>query len=91
MAAIVAMTFTPDGRGHCLYHEAIDLHELGTLECRRASRVEFSTSTQEWEVRLPDEEETLFSSTSRQKCLDWERDYFDRQSMPTGHRQHEGR
>ncbi|MFO7821782.1 MAG: hypothetical protein R6V56_07015 [Lentisphaeria bacterium] len=35
------LTIDPDGTGHCLYGERIDLQTLGTLECRRASHIEF--------------------------------------------------
>ena len=73
MQELASITITPDGDAHCLYHEAIDLHALGRLECRRASQVEFNTGTQQWEVSLPDSDQPVFSSPSRQACLDWER------------------
>ncbi len=71
------LTFTPDGTGHCLYAETINLRTLGSLACRRASLVEFSEPLQEWQVKTPDRRRTLFSSPSRQTCLDWERDHLD--------------
>ena len=74
MQELASITFTPDGNGRCLYHEAIDLHALGRLECRRASRVEFNAGTQRWEVSLPGSDQPVFSSPSRRACLDWERD-----------------
>ena len=72
----VAMTFTPDGTGHCLYHEEIDLQSIGALECTRASHVEFNPGTQRWEVILPGEDRAVFSAPSRQVCLDWEREHL---------------
>jgi hypothetical protein len=72
----ISMTFTPDGTGHCLYHEEIDLHELGSLECTRASNVEFDPGTQCWAVTLPGADRAMFSSPSRQACLDWEREHL---------------
>ena len=72
MANLATITFTADGTGHCLYHEAIDLHELGPLEITRASCVEFNEKRQEWEIKLPRDSTVLFSSPSRKRCLDWE-------------------
>ena len=71
------LTFAPDGTGHCLYDETIDLHRLGTLSCRRASLVEFDETLQQWRVKSVDGGRTLFKSPSRQACLDWERDHLD--------------
>ena len=73
MQELASITFAADGNAHCLYHEAIDLHVLGRLECRRASQVEFNAESQQWEVSLPDSDEPVFSSPNRQACLDWER------------------
>jgi hypothetical protein len=46
------ITFALDGTAHCLWTEAVPLQELGVLDVRRASQVEFNPSKQEWEVRL---------------------------------------
>lgn len=70
------LTFTDDGLGHCLYGEAIDLHALGRLTCRRASHVEFNENTQKWQVLTADRSGTLFGSESRQACLDWEKEHL---------------
>ena len=77
MQEIAVIAFIPDGTGHCLYHEAIDLHTIGMLTCRRASRIEFNAGTQEWEVRPAESERALFSSPSRKTCLEWEREHLD--------------
>jgi hypothetical protein len=74
----VAITFTPDGTGHALYTEAIDLAAIGALSIQRATNIEFDNSTQYWRVRDPTGF-PLFNSPSRQKCLDWERQYLQTQ------------
>ena len=70
------MTFTDDGMAQCLYHELIDLTELGHLCCTRASVIEFDAATQEWQVKLPDGDAVLFSHASREACLQWEHDHL---------------
>lgn len=71
------LKFDPIGNGHCLFTEAIDLSSLGSLEIVRASTIEFNNTAQQWEVKSP-EGELLFSQPSRQACLDWEHQYFNR-------------
>jgi hypothetical protein len=44
------LVFDPNGMGHCLYSEAIDLQALGVLQIQRASRIEFNNQAQCWEV-----------------------------------------
>ena len=69
--------FDPEGSARCLYHELIDLRQLGGLRITRASRLEFNAVLQEWEV-LPVAAggEPLFSSASRAACLAWEREHL---------------
>ena len=74
----IAITFTPDGNGHALYTEAIDLREIGPLAIRRATTIEFDNNSQYWRVRDPTGF-PLFNSPSRDACLDWERQYLDQQ------------
>lgn len=62
------------GVGHCLYDEVIDLQALGVLSCRRASRIEFDPSSQNWQVLTPDCRRVRFRHRSRAKCLQWERE-----------------
>ena len=71
----IVITFTPDGTGHALYTEAIDLSAIGPLVIRRATTIEFDNKTQYWRVRDP-EGFPLFNSPSRLACLDWERQYL---------------
>ena len=72
-----ALKFDLTGNGHCLFTEAIDLSALGALEIVRASNIEFNNTAQRWEVKSP-EGELLFGHPSRQACLDWEHQYFNR-------------
>ena len=72
MASIV---FKPDGTGYGLYTEVIDLTCLGRLKVERATAITFDNRLQVWRVKdrtgFP-----LFTSPSRETCLDWERQYF---------------
>ena len=77
------LRFHADGIGSGLYTEAIDLHEIGTLQVDRASRVEFNGHTQKWEVSDLNGHR-LFTHPSRQRCLDWERVFFQTNSR-SGH------
>jgi hypothetical protein len=65
------LCFSPDGQGHCLYSEVIDLSAIGCLEMRRVSLIEFNCTKQEWEVKDM-EGNRLFSHQSRNACLAWE-------------------
>jgi hypothetical protein len=69
--------FDPQGTGHCLYTEAVDLSAIGPLQIARATTIEFNPASQQWEVRDP-EGQLLFSDASRKICLDWEHKYFNR-------------
>ncbi|OPZ24360.1 MAG: hypothetical protein BWZ02_02865 [Lentisphaerae bacterium ADurb.BinA184] len=70
------MEFCPDGSVRCLYHEAINLHALGRLTVRRASKIEFDERRQMWAVTVGRSRKPVFFSTSRQECLQWERQHF---------------
>jgi len=74
---MAVLKFDPTGNGHCLYTEAIDLSALGALEIVRASSIEFNNMAQEWEIKSA-ECTVLFTDPSRQACLDWEHQYFNR-------------
>ena len=74
----VTLTFKPDGMGHGLYTEDIDLGRIGPLSIARATTIEFDNGAQYWRVRDPDGF-AMFNSPSRQECLDWERQYFNSQ------------
>ncbi len=68
------ITFAPDGTARCLWTEALPLNEIGRLDIQRASTVEFDLTTQQWEVRLASNPEVVaFSHSSRETCLQWER------------------
>ncbi len=67
----IQITFTPDGTAHCLWTDAISLHELGRLEIRRASNIESNNSLQQWEV-IDRKGKVRFFARSRATCLEWE-------------------
>jgi hypothetical protein len=71
------ITFTTDGTGHGLYTEVIDLSRLGPLQIERATSIEFDNRAQVWRVKdktgFP-----LFTSPSREACLRWEKEYFQK-------------
>ena len=71
------LTFTQQGLAHGLYTEVIDLTQLGRLQVRRATTITFDNRRQVWRVK----DRTgfaLFTSPSREKCLEWEQAYFSR-------------
>ncbi|MHA3774846.1 hypothetical protein ACXR0O_25280 [Verrucomicrobiota bacterium sgz303538] len=70
------LIFTPDGTGHGLYTEAIELRAIGPLSIERATAIEFNEQTQEWEVRSTGGV-LLCSDASRESCLAWEHKYFN--------------
>lgn len=74
----ISLVFTPDGIGHALYTETIDLAAIGPLSIQRATTIEFDNKKQYWLVNDLNGF-TLFNSPSRQECLDWERQYLQDQ------------
>jgi len=73
----LVLTFDHSGTGSCLYSELIDLTQIGSLQMRRASTIEFNNDTQRWEVRNPKGKRVYFSKF-RAVCLAWELDHFNR-------------
>ena len=82
------LTFTPDGLGHGLYTEAIDLGVIGQLVVARATRIEFDNKSQYWRVYPAHGRKALFNSPSRQACLDWEREHLEQQEDQRHELQH---
>lgn len=76
MTPEVVLKFNPDGTAEGLHTESISLHTLGRLSIRRASTIEFDDAGQEWVVRSPSGTE-LFRHPIRQRCLEWERIFFN--------------
>jgi hypothetical protein len=70
------LTFTGNGEGQCLYTEAIELAAIGRLTIRRATTIEFSETSQQWEVRDAGGA-LLHSHPSREICLEWEHRHFN--------------
>ena len=71
MTINIQINFNLDGSAHCLWTDAICLHELGRLEITRASQIEFNNSTQHWEVK-DRKGRVRFIARSRAVCLEWE-------------------
>ncbi len=67
----INIQFNPDGSAHCLWTDAISLHDLGRLEITRASHIEFNNTTQQWEV-IDRKGRVRFFARSRAACLQWE-------------------
>ena len=67
----IQITFTPDGTAHCLWTDAISLHDLGYLEITRTSNIEFNNADQKWEV-IDRKGKVRFIAKSRSACLEWE-------------------
>jgi hypothetical protein len=65
------ISFHLDGTAHCLWTEAVPLHELGHLEITRASNIEFNNATQHWEMK-DRKGKVRFNARSRSACLEWE-------------------
>lgn len=65
------ISFNTDGTAHCLWTEALPLHELGRLEITRASHIEFNNATQKWEMK-DRRGKSRFISKSRLTCLERE-------------------
>jgi hypothetical protein len=65
------ISFDIDGTAHCLWTEALPLHELGRLEISRASNIEFNNGAQHWEVKDQNGRVRFFAK-SRSACLEWE-------------------
>ena len=67
----ITISFSPDGTAHCLWTDAISLHDLGRLEIHRATNIEFNNADQKWEVK-DSRGRIRFISRSRAACLEWE-------------------
>ena len=67
----ITISFSPDGTAHCLWTDAISLHDLGRLEIHRATNIEFNNADQKWEV-IDRKGRVRFIAKSRSACLEWE-------------------
>jgi len=50
----ITLHILEDGNCAAIYTDALDLYQLGALEVRRVSHVEFDPDQQGWRVRFPD-------------------------------------
>lgn len=74
---MTVIVIRPDGKVEGLYNDIIPLNQLGTLNVKRATNIEFCFKRQKWIVSLPNGEE-VYSNGSREKALDWEKVYCER-------------
>lgn len=72
---MVTLVVSPQGKVACLWTEMLDLSRLGKLQVQRASLVEFDNQRQLWIVQIENKE--IFAHSSRQRCLEWEKEYFE--------------
>ncbi len=72
----MAKIYLRNGKIEGLHTDLLPLTQLGQVEVKRASTVEFEADVQKWVVRLPSGEK-LFASPSREQALAWERSYFE--------------
>ena len=70
------IVFNPDGMARCLWTDTVPLQELGRLEVRRVTTIEFQNSTQVWEVRDRRGRRRFFAR-SRATCLAWEQRHLN--------------
>ena len=63
--------FNTDGTAHCLWTDAILLHDLGRLQITRASTIEINNDTQHWQVKDRKGKVRLIAR-SRSACPEWE-------------------
>jgi len=76
-----SLIIEPDGTVIGLYSELIPLTAIGRLSTRRATRVEFDATAQQWCVSEADGRRILYRHVSRQRCLEWERNHFSRSAQ----------
>ena len=64
-----------------LWTDALPLAELGAMTMTRASNIEFNEELQMWEVFIAGSRVAYYANKSRQACLDWEIEYFNRRIL----------
>lgn len=89
---MIRLRITPDGRIRGLWTDDVQLRELGALEVRRASHVEFDEQQQRWTVREATPHKrtcrllqrllgrpiggVLHQASTRASALAWEHEHF---------------
>lgn len=68
------ISFDSDGSARCVYTDDLPLAELGRLDIKRASTIEYNAETALWDVRLGTDIRgpVVFSDASRARCIEWE-------------------
>lgn len=70
------LSIANDGTLRCLWTDHLPLSDLGRLTIERASTIEFAHDLQCWQVDINGE--IVFSHPSRDACLAWEHNHFNR-------------
>lgn len=68
------LCFEPGGGIVCLYTDAVDLRQFGRLKVVRATDIRFHHHTQQWVVHQAGTGAPLYSDSSREACVTWERE-----------------
>lgn len=75
------LSISDNGDIETLWTDKIPLQELGSLSMSRASNIEFNEGIQMWEVFIAGSKVAAYANPSRQECLDWEIEYFNRRIL----------
>ncbi|HEX7121742.1 MAG TPA: hypothetical protein VF178_05165 [Gemmatimonadaceae bacterium] len=75
-APVLAIRINPAGDIECLHDDELALHELGTMEVRRASHVEWDGS--QWVARDAETGEVIARDVLRSRCIAAEVAHFNR-------------
>lgn len=75
------LSIAKDGTLRCLWTERLPLASFGTLTITRASSIEFDHAAQSWQVIIGGS--VHYSHRSRDACLEWEHEHFNRQLAET--------
>ena len=79
MPNALMLTVSEDGTAQGLYSELFSLNELGSVAIERWSNIEYNNEKEKWEVELLEEGRVGFSCDSRDECIRWEHEYYNKQ------------
>ena len=72
--------FRTSGLASTLHSELFPLEEIGEINITRWSNIKFNNETKLWEVTLKKEpNHVIYMHSSREKCIDWEHELWERQ------------
>jgi hypothetical protein len=85
VATPVVLCVRPDATIEGLHQDALNLEDLGDLEVKRASAVEFDPTRRQWVVEDAATGKELFAHAKRDVCIQWEVEHFSALFL-AGHR-----